>query len=122
MPNKTIADVLRLDAEATPGPWKGDEHAFQIYGSHGAIDTVKMPDGFTGVRIFDIRGWGSLSKLGDKEAERIQRANGDLVTNFRTAAPKMARALERILSIVGDGIGAVECWELKEIIEEEIGS
>ena len=92
---ETIAEVRRLDKAATPGPWKIDEGAFHIYGSHGAIDTTRLPDGSTGVRIIDIRGWGSLSKLGEAEAERIQRANGALVTTFRTAAPALADAVER---------------------------
>lgn len=94
--DKILEEVERLDATATPGPWKGDEGAYHVYGSHGAIDSMRLPDGSTGVRIIDIRGWGSLSKLGDKEAERIQRANGALVTTFRTAAPALAKEVRRL--------------------------
>ena len=96
-----IARVLAHDEKATKGPWKGDGHAYNIYGSHGrGIDTVELPDGFTGVRIIDIRGWGSLSKLGDKEAERIQHANSDLVTTYRTDAPKLARMLRVAIACI----------------------
>lgn len=95
--DKLVAEVRRLDAEATKWPWRDEGDAHIVYGSHSPeVDSVRLRDGSTGFRLLDIRGWGTLStKLGPVEAERIQRANCALVTKYRTAAPALADAVER---------------------------
>lgn len=92
---KLIAETLRLDGEATRGPWMHDDEAYHIVGDHGPdVANLDLGKGRIGTRIIDVRGWGVLvNAFGEKEAERIQRANAAIVCHSRTAAPRLARML-----------------------------
>ena len=93
--NDIINETLRLDAEATKGPWMHDDEAHYIVGDHGPdVADLDIGGNRSGTRIIDVRGWARLyNAFGAKEAERIQRANAAIVCHSRTAAPLLARML-----------------------------
>lgn len=107
--SRLIAETLRLDGEATQGPWMHDDEAHYIVGDHGPqVANLDLGKGRSGTRIIDIRGWGVLvNAFGPKEAERIQRANAAIVCHSRTSAPRLARIAkmqsEAMAWIGGDG-------------------
>lgn len=100
--SRLIAETLRLDGEATQGPWMHDDEAHYIVGDHGPqVANLDLGKGRSGTRIIDIRGWGVLvNAFGPKEAERIQRANAAIVCHSRTSAPRLARMLQVAINAV----------------------
>lgn len=74
--NETIAEVLRLDGAATPGPW------------------VDIPDAWEVWRDDEDLG-GPVCSVPD-EGGMLDRSDADLIAYYRTAAPALAREVQRL--------------------------
>jgi hypothetical protein len=74
--NETIAEVLRLDAEAAKGPWEWT--------------TPPSEDSYTCV-------WDDH---GDLVVEGNWEGNTALIAHYRTAAPALAREVQRLCILV----------------------
>lgn len=81
--SKEVAEeVLRLDAAATPGPWEAEGDA--IFDRSG--------DG-----VCEVRAWSSTSWRRTRVADE---ANASLIAAYRTAAPDLAREVQRLRALV----------------------
>ena len=84
-----LARAAELDSAATDGPW----HKTQEGLSHPNGYEVNGPDGSGDYVTADCCGYqGSVEKS----------ANADLIAEYRTLAPAMARALEAVLELLDE--------------------
>ena len=87
---ETVARVLDLDAKATPGPWNGatDETG------DGFVDQVKTGEGvFIGMALHAAP---SELGVGNGFGSPEWADNASLVAYYRTAAPALARDVQRL--------------------------
>lgn len=97
--NDIIETTLRLDAEATKGPW------FSSFNHWGKCDVGRVVDPAPPDDVIYEPGQYGCSGLG--LCERITRAdvkpeNADFIAHSRTAAPLLARMLRVAMKAVGD--------------------
>ena len=84
-----IAEVRRLDREATPGPWELDPMAEFVLADGGQMN------------VLEVRGWGYLKRtLDNTNADAVQRANGELAAFARTALPRLLAVAEAAMEMV----------------------
>ena len=101
--NETIAEVLRLDAEATPGPWSdrytpegGDVEVLTDLPVKWAAN---LPEGYAPGRwdartICDLLARRGAMRPGLPHGQRV--ADATLIAYYRTAAPALAREVLRL--------------------------
>ncbi len=101
--NETIAEVLRLDAEATPGPWSdrytpegGDVEVLTDLPVKWAAN---LPEGYAPGRwdartICDLLARRGAMRPGLPHGQRV--ADAALIAYYRTAAPALAREVKRL--------------------------
>lgn len=91
---ETVARVLDLDAKATPGPWNGatDETG------DGFVDQVKTGEGvFIGMALHAAP---SELGVGNGFGSPEWADNAALIAYYRTAAPALAREVQRLLGLL----------------------
>lgn len=79
---ETAAEVLRLDAAGTPGPREAEADA--IFDRSG--------DG-----VCEVRAWSSTAW---RRTRVTDEANASLIATYRTAAPELAREVQRLQAAV----------------------
>ena len=86
--DRIIAEVLRLDAEATKGPWV--EWNDSVHAGPVKSKTHGMLTGSQG-RVCNCHG----DDFGDddEEGEVFAESNAELIASYRTSAPRLARML-----------------------------
>lgn len=89
-----IEEVLRLDAEATKGPWKNGKPP-------DAVVREAQPANPHGDDVNVYYG-------GDLIAESISPTDKTLIIAYRTAAPKLARAVDRVKARISEAAKADE--------------
>ena len=95
-PDELIAETLRLDAEATKGPWS-------------YATWPKTSDGRQSPSIIADGGYGVLACDGPENGPHSRDA--EAITVYRTAAPRLARMLRAAiagLTVVRDRIGITD--------------
>ena len=87
--DRIIAEVLRLDAEATKGPWV--EWNDSVHAGPVKSKTHGMLTGSQG-RVCNCHG----DDFGDddEEGEVFAESNAELIASYRTSAPRLARMLK----------------------------
>lgn len=109
--DETIAEVLRLDAEATPGPWHYEPHWGDVYDTsgeppyrsrRGVTDDPEDGAAIVGARGQDVIHEGTFTAY-DQTAGHIGLTEEDrsLIAYYRTAAPALARRCR----------GCRPCWQ-----------
>ena len=96
-PEELIAETLRLDAEATKGPW--------VYTDHGDIERIESRT----LEVCDFGCPGGWS--GDLKGNAPRGMDMELILSYRTAAPRLARMLRAAiagLTVVRDRIGITD--------------
>jgi len=100
---ETIAEILRLDAEATPGPWSdrytpegGDVEVLTDLPVKWAAN---LPEGYAPGRwdartICDLLARRGAMRPGLPHGQRV--ADAALIAYYRTAAPALAREVQRL--------------------------
>ena len=90
--------VLELSNRAVKGPWKRDFLGLYVFGPNAFMISDSMPDEPDAVQT--IRGWADLTGMASnnrvddhEQAIDIQKANGDLIGEYRTLAPLLACAV-----------------------------
>lgn len=78
------SEVLRLDQAATPGPWEAEADA--IFDRSG--------DG-----VCEVRAWSSTAW---RRTRVTDEANASLIATYRTAAPELAREVQRLQAAAED--------------------
>ena len=100
--NETIAEVLRLDAEATPA------EAWQPHVVSGDAAQYGQPG--SGLRLNTCASWAT----GPNSRNTMQaRTDADLIACYRTAAPALAREVQRL-----QGEVRIDSDALVEMMEE----
>lgn len=94
--DETIVEVLQLDKEATPGPWKED------------IGIYESPNDYNDLAF--ARGPMIERKRGEMLDAFRTRAlpNARLQSRYRTAAPALARECQRLQDQYSCALGALE--------------
>ena len=91
--------VLELSNHAVKGPWKRDFLGLYIFGPNNFMisDSMTNFDDVPESAVQTIRGWGDLTGRSSSnrveshdKAVHIQKANGDLIGEYRTLAPLLA--------------------------------
>ena len=103
-----IDEVLRLDKEATNGPWQvwdGPEYVgggADLCIGHGETWLTNMNERSHRDRNITIaQDFGpEPNEAEELEITREQRANADAIALYRTAAPKLARALKKAFDLL----------------------
>ena len=103
--NETIAEVLRLDAQATPGPWYPQATDDRLCMNASYVST----DPKSGLRDMDPQSAerdcrpGSVVAITLLQSPRLANVrdqrwdeNTDLIAYYRTAAPALAREVRRL--------------------------
>ena len=106
-PDELIAETLRLDAEATKGPW--------VYTDHGDIERIESRT----LEVCDFGCPGGWS--GDLKGNAPRGMDMELILSYRTAAPRLARMLRVAMNYIsGDETKhADQCRaEIERIAEE----
>lgn len=106
-PDELIAETLRLDAEATSGPW--------VYTDHGDIERIESRT----LEVCDFGCPGGWS--GDLKGNAPRGMDMELILSYRTAAPRLARMLRVAMNYIsGDETKhADQCRaEIERIAEE----
>ncbi len=104
--NETIAEVLRLDAEATQGPWHYEPHWGDVYdftgkppyrSRQGVTDDFEDGAAIVGARGQDVIYEGTFTAY-EQTAGHIGLTEEDhtLIAYYRTAAPVLAREVQRL--------------------------
>jgi len=104
--NGTIAEVLRLDAEATQGPWHYEPHWGDVYdftgkppyrSRRGVTDDCEDGAAIVGARGQDVIYEGTFTAH-EQTAGHIGLTEEDhtLIAYYRTAAPALAREVQRL--------------------------
>lgn len=104
--NETIAEVLRLDAEATQGPWHYEPHWGDVYdftgkppyrSRRGVTDDFEDGAAIVGARGQDVIYEGTFTAY-EQTAGHIGLTEEDhtLIGYYRTAAPVLAREVQRL--------------------------
>ena len=112
-PDELIAETLRLDAEATSGPW--------VYTDHGDIERIESHT----LEVCDFGCPGGWS--GDLKGNAPRGMDMELILSYRTAAPRLARMLRgaidtmTAIKYVGGVDGTIEraLAEIDRIAKEE---
>lgn len=94
---KATNRVLELSEKAIRGPWKADQYGLYIWGPDEFMvsDQTTMTDD----ALFSIRGWGDLTGMGGAYRDdhdgaiEVQKANGNLIAEYRVLAPDLARVV-----------------------------
>ena len=86
--DELIKQVLEHDAKATAGPW--DAYEAGVW-THDEPDCYRVMQGdrFAGEEVAVIREWSRAASL-----------DADLIAAYRTAAPLLARKLERAIEVL----------------------
>ena len=103
--NETIAEVLRIDAQATPGPWYPQATDDRLCMNASYVST----DPKSGLRDMDPQSAerdcrpGSVVAITLLQSPRLANVrdqrwdeNTDLITYYRSAAPALAREAQRL--------------------------
>ena len=103
--NETIAEVLRIDAQATPGPWYPQATDDRLCMNASYVST----DPKSGLRDMDPQSAerdcrpGSVVAITLLQSPRLANVrdqrwdeNTDLIAYYRTAAPALAREVQRL--------------------------
>jgi len=105
---EVIAELRKLEQEATSGPWRNEGKGLQVRKADASM-----------MNICDIRGWGYLTGKGhfalgldDEEARVVQNANAELIAALRNAAPSLLDAAEERDRLRD------ECERLREALAE----
>lgn len=89
--------ALALSDQAVRGPWKGDPYHRYIWGPDMFMVSDQTP--LMDAALFSVRGWSDLTghdrpyQYDHKAAVQIQKANADLISEYRTLAPDLANAV-----------------------------
>lgn len=89
---EAAAEVLRLDQAATPGPWEQWTRSGVVMAGPLSANTPSLASGGRG-RVAE-----ASDGLGEDEDEGLLQAadNADLIAAYRTAAPELAREVQRL--------------------------
>lgn len=88
--------ILELSKAATIGPWRRDPRGKFIWGPDDFMVADQYPNSDA---LCNIRGWSDLTGHGGPhvndhaKAIEAQKANGDLIAEYRTLAPDLAQMM-----------------------------
>lgn len=93
--NETLDRLDGLHAKLPQGRWAGTD---------GYGDSVSCMSGKTTIlyTVCDIRGWGHLQKLGEKEAVAVQEATESYIAELHNAFPAIRDEIRRLQNQIAD--------------------
>ena len=115
--NDLIDRVLKLDKKATRGPWFSVSPDARGYEFDHRDDESWTSEGYTISPDKNKPGWETD---GGYEGYSLSKNNCDLIAEYRTAAVKLAKILELILTdATDDAVLLVDLEEIQKILDEK---